>query len=89
MITVLQDSGQWLNEDTGLPDAIIAGGDDLVGNNFRSTSIMAAAPPRGPRQAPDIIKNGDGSAGAPRCRDKDVIRFDLWPMQRRRSRTRA
>ncbi len=36
MITVLQDPGQWLNEQTGLPDAILvsAGGDDLVGDQF-------------------------------------------------------
>src|SRR5262245_40137656 len=36
MITVLQDPDQWLNEETGLPDAILvsAGGDDLVGDQL-------------------------------------------------------
>jgi hypothetical protein len=36
MISVLQDSNQWLNEQTGLPDAILvsAGGDDLVGDQL-------------------------------------------------------
>lgn len=36
MICVLQDSDQWLNEQTGLPDAILVsgGGDDLVGDQF-------------------------------------------------------
>jgi len=36
MITVLQDPSQWLNEETGLPDAILvsAGGDDLVGDQL-------------------------------------------------------
>ena len=36
IISVLQDPGQWLNEQTGLPDGILvsAGGDDLVGDQF-------------------------------------------------------
>ena len=36
MISVLQDPGQWLNEQTGLPDAILisGGGDDLVGDQL-------------------------------------------------------
>ena len=36
LISLLEDPGQWLNQDTGLPDAILvsAGGDDLVGNQF-------------------------------------------------------
>jgi hypothetical protein len=36
MIAVLEDSDQWLNQSTGLPDAILvsAGGDDLVGDQF-------------------------------------------------------
>jgi hypothetical protein len=36
MISVLQDSSQWLNEETGLPDGILvsAGGDDLVGDQL-------------------------------------------------------
>jgi hypothetical protein len=36
MIKVLQDPNQWLNEQTGLPDAILvsAGGDDLVGDQL-------------------------------------------------------
>ena len=36
MIQVLQDPSQWLNEATGLPDAILisAGGDDLVGDQL-------------------------------------------------------
>jgi hypothetical protein len=36
MISVLQDPDQWLNEETGLPDAILisAGGDDLVGDQL-------------------------------------------------------
>jgi hypothetical protein len=36
MMQVLQDPCQWLNETTGLPDAILisAGGDDLVGNQL-------------------------------------------------------
>jgi len=36
MIGVLQDPSQWLNETTGLPDAILvsAGGDDLVGDQL-------------------------------------------------------
>jgi hypothetical protein len=36
MIAVLQDPDQWLNEQTGLPDAILvsAGGDDLVGDQL-------------------------------------------------------
>jgi len=36
MINVLQDPNQWLNQQTGLPDAILisAGGDDLVGDQF-------------------------------------------------------
>jgi hypothetical protein len=36
MRSVLEDSSQWLNEQTGLPDAILvsAGGDDLVGDQL-------------------------------------------------------
>jgi hypothetical protein len=36
MIALLQDPNQWLNEQTGLPDAILvsAGGDDLVGDQL-------------------------------------------------------
>jgi hypothetical protein len=36
MMSVLQDPDQWLNEETGLPDAILisAGGDDLVGDQL-------------------------------------------------------
>jgi hypothetical protein len=36
MISVLQDPDQWLNEQTGLPDAILVsgGGDDLVGDQL-------------------------------------------------------
>src|SRR6516225_4660216 len=36
MMTVLQDPDQWLNETTGLPDAILVsgGGDDLVGDQL-------------------------------------------------------
>jgi hypothetical protein len=36
LIADLQDSNQWQNQDTGLPDAILvsAGGDDLVGDQF-------------------------------------------------------
>jgi hypothetical protein len=36
MMSVLQDPSQWLNEATGLPDAILvsAGGDDLVGDQL-------------------------------------------------------
>jgi hypothetical protein len=35
-ISLLQDPNQWLNKDTGLPDAILVsgGGDDLVGDQF-------------------------------------------------------
>ena len=35
-ISLLQDSDQWLNQQTGLPDAILVsgGGDDLVGDQF-------------------------------------------------------
>ena len=35
-MSVLQDPDQWLNEQTGLPDAILvsAGGDDLVGDQL-------------------------------------------------------
>jgi hypothetical protein len=36
LAALLQDSSQWLNEETGLPDAILvsAGGDNLVGDQF-------------------------------------------------------
>ena len=36
LISLLQDPGQWLNQQTGLPDAILvsAGGDDLVGDQL-------------------------------------------------------
>jgi hypothetical protein len=36
LISLLEDPGQWLNQNTGLPDAILvsAGGDDLVGDQF-------------------------------------------------------
>lgn len=36
LISLLQDADQWLNQQTGLPDAILvsAGGDDLVGDQF-------------------------------------------------------
>lgn len=36
IISVLEDPDQWLNRDSGLPDAILvsAGGDDLVGDQF-------------------------------------------------------